>query len=89
MNNILEVKKLNVYYTDKGSLLKKKALKKHALKDVSFSMAEGGSLDLLVRAVVERHHLQRRFLACRRRWREKSYFIVRILRWYFRILIAL
>lgn len=47
MNNILEVKKLNVYYTDKGSLLKKKALKKHALKDVSFSMAEGEVLGLV------------------------------------------
>lgn len=47
MNNILEVKKLNVYYTDKGSLLKKKAPKKHALKDVSFSMVEGEVLGLV------------------------------------------
>lgn len=47
MNNILEVKKLNVYYTDKGSFLKKKAQKKHALKDVSFSMREGEILGLV------------------------------------------
>ncbi len=47
MNNILEVKGLNVYYTDKGSFLKKKDQKKHALKDVSFSMREGEVLGLV------------------------------------------
>lgn len=47
MNNILEVKKLNVYYTDKGTLWKKKDQKKHALKDVSFYMKEGEVLGLV------------------------------------------
>ena len=47
MNHILEVKKLNVYYTDKGSLLKKKTQKKHALRDVSFYMEEGEILGLV------------------------------------------
>ena len=47
MNHILEVKNLNVYYTDKGSLFKKKTQKKHALKDVSLSMAEGEVLGLV------------------------------------------
>lgn len=47
MNHILEVKNLNVYYTDKGSLFKKKTQKKHALKDISFSMAEGEVLGLV------------------------------------------
>ena len=47
MNHILEVKNLNVYYTDKGSLFKKKVQKKHALKDVSFYMEEGEILGLV------------------------------------------
>ena len=47
MNHILEVKNLNVYYTDKGSLFKKKTQKKHALKDVSFFMEEGEILGLV------------------------------------------
>ena len=47
MNHILEVKNLNVYYTDKGSLFKKKTQKKHALKNVSFFMEEGEVLGLV------------------------------------------
>lgn len=47
MNKILEVKSLNVYYTEKGSFFKKRAHKKHALKDVSFSMEEGEVLGLV------------------------------------------
>lgn len=47
MNHILEVKNLNVYYTDKGSLFKRKTQKKHALKDVSFFMEEGEVLGLV------------------------------------------
>ncbi len=47
MDNILEVKKLNVYYTDKGNFWKKKEQKKHALTDVSFSMKEGEVLGLV------------------------------------------
>lgn len=47
MDCILEVKKLNVYYTDKGSLFKKKEQKKHALTDVSFFMHEGEILGLV------------------------------------------
>lgn len=47
MNHILEVKNLNVYYTDKGSLFMKRAQKKHALKDVSFYMEEGEILGLV------------------------------------------
>ncbi len=47
MEHILEVKNLNVYYTDKGSLWKKKVQKKHALTDVSFSMREGEVLGLV------------------------------------------
>ena len=47
MENILEVKNLNVYYTDKGSLLHKKKEDKHALKNVSFTMQEGEILGLV------------------------------------------
>lgn len=47
MDNILEVKNLNVYYTDKGSLWKRKEQKKHALTDVSFFMKEGEVLGLV------------------------------------------
>ena len=47
MNHILEVKKLNVFYTDKESFFKKKAQKKHALRDVSFYMEEGEILGLV------------------------------------------
>ena len=47
MDNILEVKKLNVYYTDKVNFLKKKEQKKHALTNVSFSMKEGEVLGLV------------------------------------------
>ena len=47
MNHILEVKKLNVFYTDKESFFKKMAQKKHALRDVSFYMEEGEILGLV------------------------------------------
>lgn len=47
MNHILEVKNLNVFYTDKESFFKKKAQKKHALRDVSFYMEEGEILGLV------------------------------------------
>lgn len=47
MNNILEVKNLNVYYTDKNRFWKKKAEEKHALKNVSFTMREGEILGLV------------------------------------------
>ena len=47
MENILEVKNLNVYYTDKGCLLHKKKEDKHALKNVSFTMQEGEILGLV------------------------------------------
>ena len=47
MKNILEVKNLNVYYTDKGSLFHGKKEEKHALKNVSFTMREGEILGLV------------------------------------------
>lgn len=47
MKNILEVSHLNVYYTEKRSLFKSKTERKHALKDVSFSMGEGEILGLV------------------------------------------
>ena len=47
MENILEVNHLNVYYTEKRSLFKGKSQKKHALKDISFSMKEGEILGLV------------------------------------------
>ena len=47
MKNILEVKNLNVYYTDKGSFFHGKKEEKHALKNVSFTMREGEILGLV------------------------------------------
>lgn len=47
MEHILEVRNLNVYYTDKRSLWKKKTQKKHALTDVTFSVKEGEVLGLV------------------------------------------
>lgn len=47
MKNILEVKNLNVYYTDKSSILRRRQEDKHALKNVSFSMQEGEILGLV------------------------------------------
>lgn len=47
MENILEVRNLNVYYTEKRSLFQNKIERKHALKDVSFSMQEGEILGLV------------------------------------------
>lgn len=47
MENILEVNHLNVYYTEKRSLFNGKSQKKHALKDISFSMQEGEILGLV------------------------------------------
>ncbi|MCM1183826.1 MAG: dipeptide/oligopeptide/nickel ABC transporter ATP-binding protein [Roseburia sp.] len=51
MENILEVDGLNVYYTNKGSVLNKMAAKRerrqHVLKDVSFSMKRGEVLGLV------------------------------------------
>lgn len=47
MEHILEVKHVNVYYTEKKNLLKSKTEKKHALKDVTFSMREGEILGLV------------------------------------------
>lgn len=45
-NNILEVKNLNVYYTEKGKMFGHKG-KMHALKDISFSMRDGEILGLV------------------------------------------
>lgn len=47
MEDILEVKHVNVYYTEKKSLIRNKTEKKHALKDVTFSMEEGEILGLV------------------------------------------
>jgi len=47
MEHILEVNHVNVYYTEKKSLFKNKTEKKHALKDVTFSMEEGEILGLV------------------------------------------
>lgn len=47
MDNILEVNHLNVYYTEKKGLLKNKSDRKHALKDVSFTMQRGEILGLV------------------------------------------
>lgn len=51
MENILEVDGLNVYYTNKGSILGKITSKRrerlHVLKDVSFSMKKGEILGLV------------------------------------------
>lgn len=52
MENILEVSKLNVYYTDKKDLVKhlikgSKASRQHVLKDVSFVMKKGEVLGLV------------------------------------------
>ena len=45
--NILEVKDLNVYYTNKGGFLKHKNTKQHVLKNVSFTMRKGEVLGLV------------------------------------------
>ena len=45
-NNILEVRNLNVYYTEKGKMFGHKD-KMHALKDISFSMRDGEILGLV------------------------------------------
>ena len=51
MENILEVNGLNVYYTNKGSVLNKivsqRENRQHVLKDVSFSMKKGEILGLV------------------------------------------
>lgn len=51
MENILEVDGLNVYYTNKGNILRRIASKRvdrqHVLKDVSFSMEKGEILGLV------------------------------------------
>lgn len=47
MENILEVNNLNVYYTEKKSLFQNKIERKHALKNVSFTMQEGEILGLV------------------------------------------
>lgn len=47
MENILEVKNVNVYYTEKKSLFSGKNVRKHVLKDVSFTMQEGEILGLV------------------------------------------
>ena len=47
MENILEVKNVNVYYTEKKSLFSGKNVSKHVLKDVSFTMQEGEILGLV------------------------------------------
>lgn len=47
MKNILEVNHLNVYYTEKRSLFKSQTERKHALRDVTFSMQEGEILGLV------------------------------------------
>ena len=47
--NILEVKNLNVYYTNKVSIFKKSKSEsiQHVLKDVSFNMKKGEILGLV------------------------------------------
>lgn len=66
MENILNVRNLNVYYKNKETLLsrfrrKSESSLQHVLKNVSFDMKKERCLGLSVRAAVERPHSPRQF----------------------------
>lgn len=68
MAPILEVKNLNVYYTEKKSILKSKQTLKHALKDVSFEMEEGEILGLVGESGCGKTSLAKAILGMQKRY---------------------
>ncbi|MBQ7944101.1 MAG: ABC transporter ATP-binding protein [Lachnospiraceae bacterium] len=68
MAAILEVKDLNVYYTEKKSILKSAQTLKHALKDVSFTMEEGEILGLVGESGCGKTSLAKAILGMQKRY---------------------
>ncbi|MBE5876706.1 MAG: ABC transporter ATP-binding protein [Lachnospiraceae bacterium] len=68
MAAILEVKNLNVYYTEKKSILKSSQRLKHALKDVSFTMEEGEILGLVGESGCGKTSLAKAILGMQKRY---------------------
>ena len=68
MAAILEVKDLNVYYTEKRSIWKSSQRLKHALKDVSFSMEEGEILGLVGESGCGKTSLAKAILGMQKRY---------------------